>query len=150
MAEKFRSEGKDGPSSFPEPTGCLRSSWQQIGNLLLYTAAGVKGSHKVTTAARHLLTPEKRRRWRPADCCCLHTLQCHVECLTSLSSCSGCWVRYRRLHYHHQVWQSLPHRTRRLEVCRGRGPSRPRSLNSLLQLLTWDTFQYFLSFLCLI
>ncbi len=27
--------------------GCLKSSWQQIGNLLLYTAAGVKGSDKV-------------------------------------------------------------------------------------------------------
>lgn len=28
-------------------TACLNSHWQQIGNLLLYTAAGVTGSSKV-------------------------------------------------------------------------------------------------------
>lgn len=70
MAEKFTSESKDGTSSFPEPTGCLKSSWQQIGNLLLYTAAGVKGSDKVgplTTAAQHLLRPENGRRLCRAD-----------------------------------------------------------------------------------
>ncbi|KAF1393755.1 hypothetical protein PFLUV_G00019310 [Perca fluviatilis] len=29
------------------PEGCLKSSWQQISNLMLYTAAGVKGSDKI-------------------------------------------------------------------------------------------------------
>ncbi|TWW76697.1 bifunctional polynucleotide phosphatase/kinase [Takifugu flavidus] len=47
MAEKFTRQSKDGSSSCSEPTGCLKSSWQQIGNLLLYTAAGVKGSDKI-------------------------------------------------------------------------------------------------------
>eukprot|EP00066_Takifugu_rubripes_P005010 XP_003968787.1 PREDICTED: bifunctional polynucleotide phosphatase/kinase-like [Takifugu rubripes] len=47
MAEKFTPESKDGTSSCSEPTGCLKSSWQQIGNLLLYTAAGVKGRDKI-------------------------------------------------------------------------------------------------------
>ncbi|KAI3354547.1 hypothetical protein L3Q82_019055 [Scortum barcoo] len=34
-------------SSSSSLKGCLKSSWQQIGNLLLYTAAGVKGSDKI-------------------------------------------------------------------------------------------------------
>lgn len=34
------------PSSSPSKA-CVKSSWQQIGNLLLYTAAGVRGSDKV-------------------------------------------------------------------------------------------------------
>uniref|UniRef100_A0A8C5DMQ6 PNK FHA domain-containing protein n=1 Tax=Gouania willdenowi TaxID=441366 RepID=A0A8C5DMQ6_GOUWI len=34
-------------SSSSLPGACVRSSWQQIGNLLLYTAAGVKGSDKI-------------------------------------------------------------------------------------------------------
>ncbi|KAM6987628.1 bifunctional polynucleotide phosphatase/kinase [Tautogolabrus adspersus] len=36
------------PSSSSSSTkGCLKSNWQQISNLLLYTAAGVKGSDKI-------------------------------------------------------------------------------------------------------
>ncbi|XP_034557861.1 bifunctional polynucleotide phosphatase/kinase [Notolabrus celidotus] len=34
-------------SSSSSSKGCLKSNWQQIGNLLLYTAAGVKGSDKI-------------------------------------------------------------------------------------------------------
>ncbi|XP_074535917.1 bifunctional polynucleotide phosphatase/kinase [Halichoeres trimaculatus] len=35
------------PSSSSSSKGCLKSNWQQIGKLLLYTAAGVKGSDKI-------------------------------------------------------------------------------------------------------
>lgn len=55
MAEKSMAQRRNctqtstsSPSSMP----CLKSSWQQIGNLMLSTAAGVKGSNKV----RPLLT----------------------------------------------------------------------------------------------
>uniref|UniRef100_UPI0037E83D1F bifunctional polynucleotide phosphatase/kinase n=1 Tax=Semicossyphus pulcher TaxID=241346 RepID=UPI0037E83D1F len=34
-------------SSSSSSKGCLKSNWQQISNLLLYTAAGVKGSDKI-------------------------------------------------------------------------------------------------------
>ncbi|XP_069551502.1 bifunctional polynucleotide phosphatase/kinase [Brachyistius frenatus] len=34
-------------SSSSTSKACLKSSWQQIGNLMLYTAAGVRGSEKV-------------------------------------------------------------------------------------------------------
>ncbi|TKS81367.1 Bifunctional polynucleotide phosphatase/kinase DNA 5'-kinase/3'-phosphatase [Collichthys lucidus] len=53
MAEKSTSEQDNStqPSSSISPPssskGCLKSSWQQIGNLMLYTAAGVKGSDKI-------------------------------------------------------------------------------------------------------
>lgn len=35
------------PASSSPSSPCLKSHWQQIGNLLLYTAAGVRGSEKV-------------------------------------------------------------------------------------------------------
>lgn len=49
LAEKSMTESHSTqPSSSPSSSkGCLKSSWQQIGNLMLYTAAGVKGSDKV-------------------------------------------------------------------------------------------------------
>ncbi|XP_068173160.1 bifunctional polynucleotide phosphatase/kinase [Antennarius striatus] len=34
-------------SSSPSSKGCLKSSWAQIDNLMVYTAAGVKGSDKI-------------------------------------------------------------------------------------------------------
>uniref|UniRef100_H3DA19 Polynucleotide kinase 3'-phosphatase n=1 Tax=Tetraodon nigroviridis TaxID=99883 RepID=H3DA19_TETNG len=36
-----------GGSKETQQKGCPKSSWQQIGNLLLHTAAGVKGSNKI-------------------------------------------------------------------------------------------------------
>lgn len=50
LAEKStteRSNSAQASSSSSSSKGCLRSNWQQIGNLMLYTAAGVKGSDKV-------------------------------------------------------------------------------------------------------
>lgn len=50
LAEKSTSaRSNTQPSSAPASSsaGCLRSSWQLIGNLMLYTAAGVKGSDKI-------------------------------------------------------------------------------------------------------
>ncbi|XP_047449392.1 bifunctional polynucleotide phosphatase/kinase [Mugil cephalus] len=50
LAEKTvaaKSDGVQSSSSSFSSAACLRSSWQQIGNLMLYTAAGVKGSDKV-------------------------------------------------------------------------------------------------------
>ncbi|XP_076591204.1 bifunctional polynucleotide phosphatase/kinase [Chaetodon auriga] len=53
LAEKSKTErsNRTQPSSSSSPSssskGCLKSSWQQIGNLMLYTAAGVKGSDKI-------------------------------------------------------------------------------------------------------
>ncbi|XP_070761471.1 bifunctional polynucleotide phosphatase/kinase [Enoplosus armatus] len=50
MAEKsmaVRRNSTQPSSSSSSSKGCLKSSWQQIGNLLLYTAAGVKGSDKI-------------------------------------------------------------------------------------------------------
>ncbi|XP_045928729.1 bifunctional polynucleotide phosphatase/kinase isoform X2 [Micropterus dolomieu] len=48
LAEKSMAERSTQPSSSSlSSKGCLKSSWQQIGNLLLYTAAGVKGSNKI-------------------------------------------------------------------------------------------------------
>lgn len=45
MTERSNSTQLSSPSSSSK--GCLKSSWQQIGNLMLYTAAGVKGSDKI-------------------------------------------------------------------------------------------------------
>ncbi|XP_041796944.1 bifunctional polynucleotide phosphatase/kinase [Chelmon rostratus] len=42
-----RTQPSSSSSSSSSSKGCLKSSWQQIGNLLLYTAAGVKGSDKI-------------------------------------------------------------------------------------------------------
>uniref|UniRef100_A0A8P4KU11 PNK FHA domain-containing protein n=1 Tax=Dicentrarchus labrax TaxID=13489 RepID=A0A8P4KU11_DICLA len=53
LAEKSMTESSNTthPSSsslsVSSSKGCLKSSWQQIGNLLLYTAAGVRGSNKI-------------------------------------------------------------------------------------------------------
>uniref|UniRef100_A0A671TKY6 Polynucleotide kinase 3'-phosphatase n=1 Tax=Sparus aurata TaxID=8175 RepID=A0A671TKY6_SPAAU len=50
LAEKStteRSNSAQASSSSSSSKGCLRSNWQQIGNLMLYTAAGVKGSDKI-------------------------------------------------------------------------------------------------------
>lgn len=46
LAEKSVTERRDStrPSS---SKACVQSSWEQIGNLMLYTAAGVRGSDKV-------------------------------------------------------------------------------------------------------
>lgn len=46
LAEKSVTERSDStqPSS---SKACLKSSWEQIGNLMIYTAAGVRGSDKV-------------------------------------------------------------------------------------------------------
>lgn len=54
LAEKSitqRSNTTQPSSSSSSSTGCLKSSWQQISNLMLYTAAGVKGSDKVGTVS---------------------------------------------------------------------------------------------------
>uniref|UniRef100_A0A667XZ53 Polynucleotide kinase 3'-phosphatase n=1 Tax=Myripristis murdjan TaxID=586833 RepID=A0A667XZ53_9TELE len=49
MAEKATAGSSTQPSSSSASSSseCLKSNWQQIGNLMLYTAAGVKGSNKV-------------------------------------------------------------------------------------------------------
>ncbi|XP_029301613.1 bifunctional polynucleotide phosphatase/kinase [Cottoperca gobio] len=50
LAEKSMAEGSNSTqpsSSSSSLKGCLKSSWQQIGNMMLYTAAGVKGSDKI-------------------------------------------------------------------------------------------------------
>ncbi|XP_071351961.1 bifunctional polynucleotide phosphatase/kinase [Trachinotus anak] len=50
LAEKSMTERSDNTqpsSSLSSSKACLKSSWQQIGNLLLYTAAGVRGSDKI-------------------------------------------------------------------------------------------------------
>ncbi|KAG7223069.1 hypothetical protein INR49_015828, partial [Caranx melampygus] len=49
LAEKSMTERSDStqPSSSSSSKPCPMSSWQQIGNLMLYTAAGVRGSDKV-------------------------------------------------------------------------------------------------------
>ncbi|KAG8002206.1 Bifunctional polynucleotide phosphatase/kinase [Nibea albiflora] len=53
LAEKSMTEQKNStqPSSSSSPSlsskGCVKSSWQQVGNLMLYTAAGVKGRDKI-------------------------------------------------------------------------------------------------------
>uniref|UniRef100_A0A8C2WZ93 Polynucleotide kinase 3'-phosphatase n=1 Tax=Cyclopterus lumpus TaxID=8103 RepID=A0A8C2WZ93_CYCLU len=50
LAEKSMTEKGNGPrppSSSSSSKECLQSSWQQVGGLMLYTAAGVKGSEKI-------------------------------------------------------------------------------------------------------
>ncbi|XP_041657837.1 bifunctional polynucleotide phosphatase/kinase [Cheilinus undulatus] len=49
LAEKSMTGESKGtkPSSSSPIKGCAKSSWQQMSNLLLYTAAGVKGSDKI-------------------------------------------------------------------------------------------------------
>lgn len=50
LAEKSmtgKSNSAQPSSSSSSSKGCLKSSWQQIGNLMLYTAAGVRGSEKI-------------------------------------------------------------------------------------------------------
>jgi len=45
-----RPSGAQPSSSSPSSSStkeCLKSSWQQVGSLMLYTAAGVRGSEKV-------------------------------------------------------------------------------------------------------
>ncbi len=65
LAEKSmteRSNSTQPSSSSLSSRGCLRSSWQQIGNLLLYTAAGVRGSDKVGTRSAEQLYLFQRLR----------------------------------------------------------------------------------------
>ncbi|XP_068601970.1 bifunctional polynucleotide phosphatase/kinase [Brachionichthys hirsutus] len=48
LAQKaMDAQSSSSPSSFPSSEGCVKSSWQQMDNLLVYTAAGVKGSDKI-------------------------------------------------------------------------------------------------------
>ncbi|GLD65645.1 bifunctional polynucleotide phosphatase/kinase [Lates japonicus] len=48
LAERSNRTQPSSSSSSSSPSkACVKSSWQQIGNLLLYTAAGVRGSDKV-------------------------------------------------------------------------------------------------------
>uniref|UniRef100_A0A7N6FAV2 PNK FHA domain-containing protein n=1 Tax=Anabas testudineus TaxID=64144 RepID=A0A7N6FAV2_ANATE len=47
-SEKSNSSQPSSSSSSSKP--CLKSSWEQIGNLMIYTAAGVRGSDKVGIA----------------------------------------------------------------------------------------------------
>ncbi|KAK2846924.1 hypothetical protein Q5P01_009923 [Channa striata] len=51
LAEKSGTQGSTHPSSSSSSPSslkaCVKSSWQQIGNLMLYTAAGVRGSKKI-------------------------------------------------------------------------------------------------------
>lgn len=55
FAEKSMAETSSSAQS-SSLKACQKSSWQQIGNLLLYTAAGVKGSDKVGTVSNeHLM-----------------------------------------------------------------------------------------------
>ena len=56
LAEKSMTEMSNSPhpsssSSSSSSKASLKSSWQQIGNLMLYTAAGVRGSDKVGTVS---------------------------------------------------------------------------------------------------
>ncbi|KAI4816024.1 hypothetical protein KUCAC02_006141 [Chaenocephalus aceratus] len=46
-AEKSIAERSNSTQPSSSSKGCLKSSWQQIGNLMLYTAAGVEGSDKI-------------------------------------------------------------------------------------------------------
>lgn len=53
FAEKSVSEESKGIQPSPSSSSmkaCAKSSWQQIGSLMLYTAAGVKASDKVGAA----------------------------------------------------------------------------------------------------
>lgn len=50
LAEKSvndKSNSTQPSSSSSSSKGCLKSSWQQIGSLMIYTAAGVKGSDRI-------------------------------------------------------------------------------------------------------
>lgn len=47
LAEKSMTERRNSTQPSSSSKACLKSSWQQISNLMLYTAAGVKGSDKV-------------------------------------------------------------------------------------------------------
>lgn len=51
LADKSMTNSAQPSSSSSSSKGCLKSNWQQIGNLMLYTAAGVKGSDKVGTVS---------------------------------------------------------------------------------------------------
>ncbi|XP_044209961.1 bifunctional polynucleotide phosphatase/kinase isoform X1 [Thunnus albacares] len=47
LAEKSMTQSTQPSSSSLSSKACVKSSWQQFGNLMLYTAAGVKGSDKI-------------------------------------------------------------------------------------------------------
>lgn len=47
MAEKSETERSKSTKPSSSSKACTKSTWEQIGNLMLYTAAGVKGSDKV-------------------------------------------------------------------------------------------------------
>lgn len=68
LAQKSMAEKKsnDQPLSCSSPSkGCLKSSWQQVGNLMLYTAAGVKSSDKVgPLSTATFLSMCEAREWR--------------------------------------------------------------------------------------
>lgn len=56
LAEESLTERSNGPrpssfSSSSSSNACLRGSWQQVGGLMLYTAAGVRASEKVGAAS---------------------------------------------------------------------------------------------------
>ena len=46
-ASSTKHSGSSSSSSSLSSVACSQSQWEQIGNLLLYTAAGVKGRNKV-------------------------------------------------------------------------------------------------------
>lgn len=47
LSDRSNTQPSSAAVSSSSSVGCLKSSWQQIGNLMLYTAAGVKGSEKI-------------------------------------------------------------------------------------------------------
>ncbi|XP_030007319.1 bifunctional polynucleotide phosphatase/kinase [Sphaeramia orbicularis] len=47
LSDRSNTQPSSAAASSSSSVGCLKNSWQQIGNLMLYTAAGVKGSDKI-------------------------------------------------------------------------------------------------------
>ncbi|XP_030008376.1 bifunctional polynucleotide phosphatase/kinase-like [Sphaeramia orbicularis] len=47
LSDRSNTQPSSAAASPSSSVGCLKNSWQQIGNLMLYTAAGVKGSDKI-------------------------------------------------------------------------------------------------------
>lgn len=102
LAENSLTERADETKASSLLKSHLKSSWQKIDNLLLYTAAGCQGRTKVWQVSVeqglfHLWLTDSK---------------------TSLSSgFPDSWVWHRWMHHHYQVWKSLSYQPRWLEVC---------------------------------
>lgn len=111
FAEKNMTEEKKDTQSSPSSSpakACMKSSWQQTGTLMFYTAAGVKVSNKVGNGS----FLEQYTRFSGMFVLRTTKLGLYPCCLLS-----DCWVWYWWMYYHHQIWKSLSHRTWWLEVC---------------------------------